>query len=126
MLYENRGHTRIVGYFDADWAGSLVDRSSTSGHCVFIGRNLVSWKSKKQDVVAGSSAEAEYRAMTLATCELIWLRHLLQEQRFGTDEQMKLICDNQVALHITSNQVFHERTKHIEVECHYIREKIVS
>ena len=73
-----------------------------------------------------SSVEAGYRAMTLATCELIWLRHLLQELRFGKDEQMKLICDNQVALHITSNLVFHERTKHIEVDRRFIREMIAS
>ncbi|RVW16796.1 Retrovirus-related Pol polyprotein from transposon RE2 [Vitis vinifera] len=77
VLYKNRGHTQVVGYIDADWAGSPTDRRSTSGYCVFIGGNLISWKSKKQDVVARSSAEAEYRAMTLATCELIWLRHLL-------------------------------------------------
>ncbi|RVW65705.1 Retrovirus-related Pol polyprotein from transposon RE2 [Vitis vinifera] len=72
VLYENRGHTQVVGYTDADWADSPTDRRSTSG----------------------SSAEAEYRAMALATCELIWLRHLLQELRFGKDERMKLICDN--------------------------------
>ena len=64
--------------------------------------------------------------MALATCELIWLRHLLHELRFGKDEQMKLICDNQAALHIASNSVFHERTKHIEVDCHFIGEKIAS
>nr|CAN80924.1 hypothetical protein VITISV_003442 [Vitis vinifera] len=126
VLYENRGHIQVVGYTDADWAGSPTDRRSTSGYCVFIGGNLISWKSKKQDVVARSSAEAEYRVMTLATCELIWLRHLLRELRFGKDEQMKLICDNQAALHIASNPVFHERTKHIEVDCHFIREKITS
>ncbi|RVW94848.1 Retrovirus-related Pol polyprotein from transposon TNT 1-94 [Vitis vinifera] len=126
VLYENRGHTQVVGYTDADWAGSPTDRRSTSGYCVFIGGNLISWKSKKQDVVVRSSVEAEYRAMALATCELIWLRHLLQELRFGKDEQMKLICDNQAALHIASNPVFHERTKHIEVDCHFIREKIAS
>ncbi|RVX10210.1 Retrovirus-related Pol polyprotein from transposon RE2 [Vitis vinifera] len=98
---------------------------STPGQGVLY-ENRGHTQSKKQDVVARSSAEAEYRAMTLATCELIWLRHLLRELRFGKDEQMKLICDNQAALHIASNPIFHERTKHIEVDCHFIREKIAS
>ena len=74
MLYENRGHTQIVGYCDVDWAGSPADRRSTLGYCVFIGGKLTSWKSRKQDVVAKSSAEAEYQAKTLTTCELIWLK----------------------------------------------------
>ena len=64
---------------DADWACSPTDIRSISRYCVFIGGNLISWKSKKQDVVARSSAEAEYRAMTLTTCELMWLKHLLKE-----------------------------------------------
>ena len=76
--------------------------------------------------MARSTAEAEYQAMTLATCELIWLKQFLQELRFGKDEQMTLVCDNQAALHIASNPIFHERIKHIELDCHFIREKIAS
>ena len=121
MLYENKSHTQIVGYSDADWTGSPTNRRFTSRYCAFIEGNLISWKSKKQDVVARSSAEIEYRAIALTTCEFIWLKHLLQELRFGKDEQMKLTCDNQAALHISYNPVFHEMTKHIEVDCFFIR-----
>ena len=76
--------------------------------------------------MARSSAEAEYRAMAIASQELIWLKQLLQELRFGEVTQMSLICDNQAAMHIASNPVFHERTKHIEVDCHFVREKVIS
>ena len=84
---------------------------------------MVSWKSKKQNTIARSSAETEYRAMALATCKLIWVKQLIQELKFTYVQPMKLYCDNQAALHIASNPVFHERTKHIEIDCHFIREK---
>lgn len=79
LLYSNHGRLDVAGYCDADWAGSSDDRRSTSGYCTFVGGNLVTWKSQKQSVVARSSAEAEYRAMAHATCELMWVRSLLQE-----------------------------------------------
>jgi hypothetical protein len=120
LLYENKGNTQVVGYSDADWAGSPADRRSTSGYCVLIGGNLISWRSKKQNIVARSSAEAEYRAMAATTCELTWLRQLLQQLKLADVKTMKLICDNQAALHIASNPVFHERTKHIEIDCHFV------
>ncbi|XP_071912144.1 uncharacterized mitochondrial protein AtMg00810-like [Coffea arabica] len=126
FLYQNHGHTNIEGYSDADWAGSVSDRRSTTGYCVFVGGNLVSWKSKKQTVVSKSSAESEYRAMNHTVCELVWLKSMLLEIGFEHKQPMNLVCDNQAVVHITSNQVFHERTKHIEVDCHFIREKLLD
>ena len=126
LLYEDKGNTQVSGYCDADWAGCPIDRRSTSGQCVFVGGNVISWKTKKQTVVARFSAEAEYRSMAIVTCELMWIKQFLQELRFCEVVQMKLYCDNQAALHIASNPVFHERTKHIEIDCHFIREKLLS
>uniref|UniRef100_A0A2N9J8P7 Integrase catalytic domain-containing protein n=1 Tax=Fagus sylvatica TaxID=28930 RepID=A0A2N9J8P7_FAGSY len=111
LFYRSSGHLRIEGYTDADWAGSPSDRKSTTGYCTFIGGNLVTWRSKKQSVVARSSAEAEYRAMAHTTCELTWLRTVLQEFGLLTQGPTPLYCDNQAAIHIASNPVFHERTK---------------
>ncbi|RDX97948.1 Copia protein, partial [Mucuna pruriens] len=106
--------------------GTPIDRRSTTGFCISIGGKVVFWKSKKQNTVARSSAEAEYRVMTSATCELIWVKQLIQELKFTDAQPMKLYCDNQAALHIASNLVFLERTKHIEIDCHFIREKLLA
>lgn len=89
-----------------------------------LGGNLVSWKSNKQNVVSRSSAESEYRATAQSVCEVMWIYQLLNEVGLNISLPIKLWCDNQAALYIASNPVFHERTKHIEIDCHFVREKI--
>ncbi|KAL0744719.1 hypothetical protein Bca101_101224 [Brassica carinata] len=119
------GSTEVVGYCDADWAGDRVDRRSTTGYCTFIGGNLVTWKSKKQKVISCSSAEGEYRAMLKLTNELVWIKGILKHLEIDQATPMTMHCDNQAAIHIASNSVFHERTKHIEVDCHKVRQMII-
>lgn len=96
ILMQNHGHVNIVGYTDADWVGSPLDRKSTTGFCMFVGGNAVMWKSKKQAVVARSSAEAEYRAMAAAASEITWLRLLLKE--LGHDLGDKLLKNRYLCL----------------------------
>jgi hypothetical protein len=121
-----QSHLRVEGYTDADWAGSLDDRRSTSGYCTFVGGNLVTWRSKKQSVVARSSAEAEYRAMAQGVCELLWLRKLMKELRLFEKKPLALFSDSKAAIGIAHNPVQHDRTKHIEIDRHFIKEKLVE
>jgi len=104
--------------------GRLVkDRRSTLGYCTFVGCNLVTWRSKKQNVVVRSSAEAEFRAMVLGICEVLWIRGLLKDLGLELNEPVKIYCDNKVAISIAHNPVQHDRTKHVEVDQHFIKEK---
>ena len=114
----------IVGYCDADWAGDKEDRRSTTGYCTFVGGNLVTWKTKKQKVVSCSSAESEYRAMRKLTNELIWMKAVLKDLGIEDSRPITMHCDNQAAIHIASNSMFHERTKHIEIDCHKVRQEV--
>ncbi|EOY01263.1 Cysteine-rich RLK 8, putative [Theobroma cacao] len=126
ILMKSKSTLKISGYADSDWAGCPDTRKSVTGFCIFIGDSLVSWKSKKQSVVARSSAEAEYRSMASVCCEMIWIKSLLKDFGVKHCEAMNLYSDSQSAIHISKNPVFHERTKHIEVDCHFIREKILT
>ena len=107
-----------------------MDRKSTSSYFTFIGGNLVIWRSKKQKVVALSSVEAEFRCMAKGLCELLWLRSLLAEIGFPPSLAMNLFCDNKAAIDISHNPIQHDRTKHMEVDRHFIKhnseEKIIQ
>ena len=91
---------------------------------MMLGGSPISWKTKKQSIVSRSSAEAEYRSMAVATSELVWLRTFLAALGIFFTKPMRLFCDSQAALHITNNPIYHECTKHIEIDCYFVREKI--
>ena len=112
LMFSKNNHLDIEGYTDVDWAGNISDRKSTSGYFTFIGENLVTWRSKKQKVVALSSAEAEFRGMVKGICELLWLKRLLTEIGFAPSSEMDLFCDNKAAIDIAHNPVQHDCTKH--------------
>ncbi|RVW48002.1 Retrovirus-related Pol polyprotein from transposon TNT 1-94 [Vitis vinifera] len=124
IFLPSTGQLELTAYCDADWARCKDTRRSTTGYCIFFGNAPISWKTKKQGTVSRSSAEAEYRSMATTCCEITWLRSLLADLNVNHAHAVKLFCDNQAAIHIASNPVFHERTKHIEMNCHVVREKV--
>jgi histone deacetylase 1/2 len=116
--------TLVSAFSDADWAGCVDDRKSTGGFAVFLGTNLVSWGARKQSIVSGSSTEAEYKAIANATAEVMWIQTLLHEIGVKSPNAAKLWCDNLGATYLSSNPVFHARTKHIEVDYHFVRDRV--
>ncbi|KAJ0471180.1 putative RNA-directed DNA polymerase [Helianthus annuus] len=126
ISFRKTDELNLFGYADSDWAKCLNTRKSVTGYCVFLGTSLVSWKSKKQNIVSRSTAEAEYRAMCSITCELMWIKNLLSELGVNCSIPMPLFCDSQAALSIAANPVFHERTKHFELDLHFLREKVAD
>uniref|UniRef100_A0A2N9GS30 Reverse transcriptase Ty1/copia-type domain-containing protein n=1 Tax=Fagus sylvatica TaxID=28930 RepID=A0A2N9GS30_FAGSY len=126
LHFSSQSSLTLQAYSDADWAGDPTDRRSTTGYCFLLGDSLISWRSKKQSVVARSSTEAEYRALADTTAELFWLRWLLQDLGIDCSTAVLIHCDNRSAIQIAHNDVFHERTKHIEIDCHFVRHHLLQ
>lgn len=119
------GSLFISAYSDDDYAGDPDNRQSTGGYCVYLGSNLISWSSKTHRTVSRSSAEAEYRQLAFTAAEISWLRSMFCDLNLFL-QCPKIWCDNLSAIAIASNPVFHARTKHVEVDYHYVREKVVN
>ena len=126
LFYRADVPLELHGYTDADWAGSLSDRRSTSGFMFSLGSAAVTWSSKKQPTVALSSTEAEYRGAVVAACEVVWLRKLLGDLSIFVDDPVVIHCDNMSSIQLARNPVFHARTKHIEVHYHFIRKRVLA
>ena len=124
-LHYTLGLTTLSAFTDADWAGNPNDRRSTSGLLVFLGHNPITWSAKKQLTVSRSSTKAEYRALASASAEVCWLRVLLRDLGIFISAPPILWCDNVSALATASNPVFYARIKHIEVDFHFIRERML-
>lgn len=120
----NSNSLDLIGFVDADWAKCLFSRRSVTGYLVYLGGSLVSWKSKKQSTISCSSTKSEYRALRSITCELIWILKLLHDLGIKTNLPVDIFCDNESAIKLALNPVFHEKTKHFEIDLHFVREKI--
>ena len=120
LFYYAQSSLFLRAFSDVNWAGDPTDRTSTTGYCFLLGSSLISWRSKKRTLIARSSTKVEFHALTDTTSDLLWLRWLLKALGLSTSSATLLYCDNQSAIHIAHNDVFHEQTKHIEIDCYFI------
>ena len=115
----------LSAFTDSNWASCPDDQKSTSGYCAFLGSSLISWASFKQRVVSRSSTESEYRGIANAVAELSWIESLLHELQVHLSFPPTLYCDNLSATYLAANPVLHSRAKHVEIDYHFVCEKVL-
>ena len=126
LLFRPCKDLRLWAFSDSDWGSDTNDRKSTSGYCIFLGPNLVSWSCKKQNVVSKSSNEAEFRSMAAALADLTWIQNLLIELHQPCTLPPSLFCDNISAVHLSANPILHSRTKHFELDLYFVRDRVIK
>ncbi|KAL2227974.1 UNVERIFIED_CONTAM: Retrovirus-related Pol polyprotein from transposon RE2 [Sesamum indicum] len=122
LFFPSSNSLQLQAFCDADCGACADTRWPLTGYAIFLGPALISWKTKKQCIVSRSSTEVEYRSMATTACELQWISYLLRDFGVTVSTPIPFHCDNQAALHIMANPVFHERTKHLDIDCHVVRD----
>lgn len=126
ILFKPSNKLKIQAFSDSDWGSCVDSRRSITGYLFMLGHSHISWKSKKQGTVSRSSSDAEYRTLASTAAEITWIVRILEELSLTNLKPITLHCDNQSTIHIPKNLVFHDRTKHIEVDCHLTRDKVLE
>ncbi|KAL4291084.1 hypothetical protein GQ457_14G008390 [Hibiscus cannabinus] len=123
---QNTDSFLLSAFSDADWGSDIDDRRSTTGYCILLGQHLISWCAKKQRAVSRSTAEAEYRSLADATAEVTWIQSVLSDMQISLKDTPKLWCDNTSTISMASNPVLHAKTKHVDLDLHFVREKVAD